>query len=82
MHPPFDIQDYGERILDKFSLLSLEASSSGVLSFSDLVKGQNKYDVARSFSSLLQLVIPLLAISNALLELLLHVKMFDTKGPN
>ncbi|KAH1041428.1 hypothetical protein AAZX31_09G041600 [Glycine max] len=56
LHPPFDIQDYGERILDKFSLLSLEASSSGVLSFSDLVKGQNKYDVARSFSSLLQLV--------------------------
>ncbi|XP_027360025.1 condensin-2 complex subunit H2 [Abrus precatorius] len=52
-HPPFDIQDYGERILDK---LSLEASSSGVLSFSDLVKGQEKYDVARSFSSLLQLV--------------------------
>ncbi|RZB64707.1 Condensin-2 complex subunit H2 isoform B [Glycine soja] len=55
-HPPFDIQDYGERILDKFSLLSLEASSSGVLSFSDLVKGQEKHDVARSFSSLLQLV--------------------------
>ncbi|KAL2341785.1 hypothetical protein Fmac_009725 [Flemingia macrophylla] len=55
-HPPFDIQDYGERILDKFSLLSLEASSSSVLSFSDLVRGQEKYDVARSFSSLLQLV--------------------------
>ncbi|XP_022636105.1 condensin-2 complex subunit H2 isoform X2 [Vigna radiata var. radiata] len=55
-HPPFDIQDYGERILDKFSLLSLEASSSRVLSFSDLVKDQEKYDVARSFSSLLQLV--------------------------
>lgn len=55
-HPPFDIQDYGERILDKFSLLSLEPSSSGVLSFSDLVGGQEKYDVARSFSSLLQLV--------------------------
>ncbi|KAK7329469.1 hypothetical protein VNO77_23638 [Canavalia gladiata] len=52
-HPPFDIQDYGERILDK---LSLEASSSSVLSFSDLVRGQEKYDVARSFSSLLQLV--------------------------
>ncbi|CAJ1963357.1 unnamed protein product [Sphenostylis stenocarpa] len=55
-HPPFDIQDYGERILDKLSLLSLEASSSSVMSFSDLVKGQEKYDVARSFSSLLQLV--------------------------
>ncbi|XP_061369337.1 condensin-2 complex subunit H2 isoform X2 [Gastrolobium bilobum] len=52
-HPPFDIRDYGERILDK---LSLEASSSCALSFSDLVQGQEKYDVARSFSSLLQLV--------------------------
>ncbi|KAJ1443105.1 Condensin-2 complex subunit H2, C-terminal [Sesbania bispinosa] len=52
-HPPFDIQDYGVRILDK---LSLEASSSCVLSFSDLVKGQEKYDVSRSFASLLQLV--------------------------
>ncbi|KAJ1407670.1 Condensin-2 complex subunit H2, C-terminal [Sesbania bispinosa] len=39
-HPPFDIRDYGVRILDK---LSLEASSSGVLSFSDLVKEQEKY---------------------------------------
>lgn len=55
-HPPFDIQDYGERIIDKFSLLSHETSSGSVLSFSDLVKGQEKYDVARSFSSLLQLV--------------------------
>ncbi|KAK7392850.1 hypothetical protein VNO78_21300 [Psophocarpus tetragonolobus] len=56
-HPPFDIQDYGESILENFSKLSLEASSSSsVLSFSDLVKGQEKYDVARSFSSLLQLV--------------------------
>ncbi|KAL2322970.1 hypothetical protein Fmac_027349 [Flemingia macrophylla] len=55
-HSPFDIQDYGERIFDKFSLLSLKASSSSVLSFSDLVRGQEKYDVARSFSSLLQLV--------------------------
>ncbi|CAL0308975.1 unnamed protein product [Lupinus luteus] len=52
-HPPFDIRDYGERILDK---LSLEESSSPVLPFSDLVSGQEKYDVARSFSSLLQLV--------------------------
>lgn len=55
-HPPFDIQDYGEKIIGKFSRISLEASSSSVLSFSDLVRGQEKYDVARSFSSLLQLV--------------------------
>ncbi|MED6202786.1 hypothetical protein PIB30_109107, partial [Stylosanthes scabra] len=52
-HPPFDIQEYGARILDK---LSLEESSSCVRSFSDLVAGQTKFDVARSFSSLLQLV--------------------------
>ncbi|OIV95225.1 hypothetical protein TanjilG_21615 [Lupinus angustifolius] len=52
-HPPFDIRDYGERILDK---LSVEESSNSVLPFSDLVSGQEKYDVARSFSSLLQLV--------------------------
>lgn len=52
-HPPFDIQDYGERILDR---LSLEPEDRNVLSFSDVVKGQEKYDVARSFSALLQLV--------------------------
>ncbi|KAE9594494.1 hypothetical protein Lal_00001364 [Lupinus albus] len=52
-HPPFDIRDYGERILDK---LSVEESGNSVLPFSDLVSGQEKYDVARSFSSLLQLV--------------------------
>ncbi|KAI4345390.1 hypothetical protein L6164_012518 [Bauhinia variegata] len=51
--PPFDIHDYGERILDK---LSLEASNSDVLSFTDVIKGKEKYDVARSFSALLQLV--------------------------
>jgi len=63
-------------------MLSLEASSSSVLTFSDLVKGQEKYDVARSFSSLLQLVIHFLAISRALLELLLHVMMFDVEESN
>ncbi|XP_045792419.1 condensin-2 complex subunit H2-like [Trifolium pratense] len=52
-HPPFDIRDYGERILGK---LSLEESSSSVMPFSNLVVGQVKYDVSRSFSSLLQLV--------------------------
>lgn len=53
LHPPFDIHGYGERILDK---LSLEAQENSELSFSDVVKGQEKYDVARSFSALLQLV--------------------------
>ncbi|KAL4311384.1 hypothetical protein GQ457_01G030600 [Hibiscus cannabinus] len=51
-HPPFDIHEYGERILDK---LSLEADKDA-MPFSDLVKGQEKHDVARSFSALLQLV--------------------------
>ncbi|XP_062150325.1 condensin-2 complex subunit H2 isoform X3 [Alnus glutinosa] len=52
-HPPFDIHVYGERILDK---LSLEAHNGNNVSFADVVKGQEKYDVARSFSALLQLV--------------------------
>ncbi|XP_030975722.1 condensin-2 complex subunit H2 isoform X1 [Quercus lobata] len=51
--PPFDILDYGDRILDK---LSLEAHNGNVMSFADVVKGQEKYNVARSFSALLQLV--------------------------
>ncbi|XVE82175.1 hypothetical protein DITRI_Ditri15bG0125800 [Diplodiscus trichospermus] len=52
-HPPFDIHEYGERILDK---LSLEADNGNVMSFTDVVKGQEKHDVARTFSALLQLV--------------------------
>ncbi|WOK93163.1 hypothetical protein Cni_G01856 [Canna indica] len=51
--PPFDIHLYGERILDK---VSLEADSGGSISFSNVVKGQPKHDVARTFSALLQLV--------------------------
>ena len=43
---------YGERILDK---LSLEADNENVMS--DFVMGQEKHDVARTFSALLQLVI-------------------------
>ena len=31
------------------------------MSFADVVKGQEKYNVARSFSALLQLVVPHLA---------------------
>ncbi|XVF62558.1 hypothetical protein PTKIN_Ptkin09bG0017800 [Pterospermum kingtungense] len=52
-HPPFDIHEYGERILDK---LSLEAEDGNAMPFSDVVKGQEKHDVARTFSALLQLV--------------------------
>ncbi|KAF5752186.1 hypothetical protein HS088_TW01G00093 [Tripterygium wilfordii] len=47
--PPFDIHDYGERII-----LSLEGDNA--TSFADVVKGQEKHDVARTFSALLQLV--------------------------
>ncbi|KAE8677614.1 Condensin-2 complex subunit H2 [Hibiscus syriacus] len=51
--PPFDIHEYGERILDKFSL---DSGKGDVVSYGDLVEGQEKHDVARSFSALLQLV--------------------------
>ncbi|XP_044479957.1 condensin-2 complex subunit H2-like isoform X2 [Mangifera indica] len=51
--PPFDIHEYGESIIDK---LSLEGDHENVTSFTDVVKGQEKYDVARTFSALLQLV--------------------------
>lgn len=52
-HPAFDIHIYGERILDK---LSLEADDGGGMTFTDVVVGQPKYEVARTFSALLQLV--------------------------
>lgn len=55
MHPPFDIHVYGERVLDK---LSSDADSGGCMTFADVVSGQTKHDVARTFSALLQLVIP------------------------
>ncbi|KAL5782251.1 hypothetical protein ACOSP7_007280 [Xanthoceras sorbifolium] len=51
--PPFDIHDYGESILDK---LSPEEDNGNVTSFANIVKGQEKHDVARTFSALLQLV--------------------------
>ncbi|KAI7747175.1 hypothetical protein M8C21_006618 [Ambrosia artemisiifolia] len=51
--PPFDIHEYGQRTLDK---LSLKADAENSLSFTDVVSGQEKHDVARTFSALLQLV--------------------------
>nr|XP_043607938.1 condensin-2 complex subunit H2 [Erigeron canadensis] len=51
--PPFDIHEYGQRTLDK---LSLEADVGNSLTFTDVVRGQEKHDVARTFSALLQLV--------------------------
>ncbi|KAK1408630.1 hypothetical protein QVD17_40565 [Tagetes erecta] len=51
--PPFDIHEYGQRTLDK---LSLDSDVSNSLSFTDVVRGQEKHDVARTFSALLQLV--------------------------
>ncbi|KAK2989317.1 hypothetical protein RJ640_014776, partial [Escallonia rubra] len=50
---PFDIHEYGEKVLDK---LSLEADSGNPMSFVDVVRCQEKHDVARTFSALLQLV--------------------------
>lgn len=52
-HPPFDIHEYGESIINK---LSFEGDNGNITSFADVVKGQHKYDVARTFSALLQLV--------------------------
>ncbi|GAV64158.1 DUF1032 domain-containing protein [Cephalotus follicularis] len=51
--PQFDIRDYGERILGK---LSVEADNGTAMSFAEVVKGQEKHEVARTFSALLQLV--------------------------
>ncbi|XP_047334214.1 condensin-2 complex subunit H2 [Impatiens glandulifera] len=51
--PEFDIHEYGERVLDK---LSSQAGEKPVLSYGDIVRGQEKHEVARTFSALLQLV--------------------------
>ncbi|CAN7106776.1 unnamed protein product [Brassica rapa subsp. narinosa] len=52
LHPPFDIQEYGERIVSKLTV----EESRDVETFTDLMKDQEKHDVARAFSALLQLV--------------------------
>eukprot|EP00253_Pinus_taeda_P009310 PITA_09310 len=57
--PPFDIHVYGERVLDAFSLSSNEEleNGSGVrMSFAEIVGGQERHEVARTFAALLQLV--------------------------
>lgn len=54
-HPPFDIREYGESIIEKLSA-SLVPDNENVTPFTDVVKGQEKHDVARTFSALLQLV--------------------------
>ncbi|KVH95130.1 Non-SMC condensin II complex, subunit H2-like protein, partial [Cynara cardunculus var. scolymus] len=51
--PPFDIHKYGRRTLDK---LSREADIGNSIPFTDIVSGQEKHDIARTFSALLQLV--------------------------
>lgn len=50
---PFDIGSYGEQILDT---LSTRNDNTGISSFSEIVSGRPKYEVARTFSALLQLV--------------------------
>ncbi|CAD6273143.1 unnamed protein product [Miscanthus lutarioriparius] len=52
-NPPFDIGSYGEQILDT---LSSRTDNTGTASFSEIVSGRSKYEVARTFSALLQLV--------------------------
>ncbi|CAN8259081.1 unnamed protein product [Cochlearia groenlandica] len=52
LHPPFDIQEYGERIVNKLTV----EDSGNIETFTDLMKDQEKHDVARAFSALLQLV--------------------------
>eukprot|EP00249_Psilotum_nudum_P022618 c28585_g1_i1 orf=145-2379(+) len=51
-HPPFDIHVYGEKVLDKLSA----DETVGEKSFANLVEGQERHEVARTFASLLQLV--------------------------
>lgn len=52
-NPPFDIGSYGEQILET---LSSGTDNTGIASFSEIVSGRPKYEVARTFSALLQLV--------------------------
>ncbi|KAJ1291120.1 hypothetical protein BS78_02G294200 [Paspalum vaginatum] len=52
-NPPFDIGSYGDQILDT---LSSRTDNTGIASFSEIVSGRPKYEVARTFSALLQLV--------------------------
>jgi len=60
-NPPFDIGSYGEQILDT---LSSRTDNTGTASFSEIVSGRPKYEVARTFSALLQLVnFPFLPVS-------------------
>lgn len=51
-NPPFDIGLYGDQILDKLS----SRADTGTASFSEIVSGKPKYEAARTFSALLQLV--------------------------
>ncbi|KQK15987.1 condensin-2 complex subunit H2 isoform X1 [Brachypodium distachyon] len=51
-NPPFDIGVYGEQILHTLS----SKADTGTASFSEIVSGKPKYEAARTFSALLQLV--------------------------
>ncbi|AQK79827.1 Condensin-2 complex subunit H2 [Zea mays] len=50
---PFDIGSYGEKILDT---LSSRTNNARIASFSEIVSGKPKYEIARTFSAILQLV--------------------------
>ncbi|CAN6468653.1 unnamed protein product [Victoria cruziana] len=53
LHPPFDIHEYGEKFVAK---LSSETEFGGNRSFTEVIGGLPKYEIARTFSALLQLV--------------------------
>ncbi|WOG95160.1 hypothetical protein DCAR_0414463 [Daucus carota subsp. sativus] len=51
--PAFDVHDYDKRVLDT---LSRSFDNKSAMSFADVVRGQEKHDLARSFSAILQLM--------------------------
>nr|GEU64492.1 condensin-2 complex subunit H2 [Tanacetum cinerariifolium] len=51
--PPFDIHEYGQWTSDK---LSQDADVGNAMTFTYAVRGPEKHEVARTFSTLLQLV--------------------------
>lgn len=56
--PPFDIHEYGDRLLEELATIAARKEEEEEIqeSFTYLVRGQERDQVARSFSALLQLV--------------------------
>ena len=53
--PPFDISEYGEKLIENFGD-SFSEESKPIASFTELVKPVEPYEVARNFAALLELV--------------------------